>query len=59
MKIEKIKKFNFIKQLKEIIFFPFKLFFLTFILVFGVIMYFFKKSNRRNFIFSKNKKKTS
>lgn len=27
MKIEKIKKFNFIKQLKEIIFFPFKLFF--------------------------------
>lgn len=41
--IEEIKKFNFIKQLKEIIFFPFKLVFLPFILVFCVIMYFLKK----------------
>ena len=32
--IEEIKKFNFIKQLEENIFFPFKLVFLPFILVF-------------------------
>lgn len=34
---------KFIKQLKGIIFFPFKLVFLTFILVFCVVIYFLKK----------------
>ena len=41
--IEEIKKFNFRKQLKEIMFLPFRLLFLPFIIVFCVVIYFLKK----------------
>lgn len=40
--IEEIKKFNFRKQLKEIMFLPFRLLFLPFIIVFCVVIYFLK-----------------
>lgn len=55
--IEEIKKFNFIKQLKENIFFPFKLVFLPFILVFFVIMYFLKKVTEEILYFLRIKKR--
>lgn len=48
---------KFIKQLKEIIFFPFKLVFLPFILVFCVILYFLKKVTEEILYFLRIKKR--
>lgn len=56
--IEEIKKFNFRKQLKEIMFLPFRLLFFAFYNSFLCGNIFFKKSNTRNFIFFKNRRKT-
>lgn len=49
---------KFIKQLKGIIFFPFKLVFFALYISFLCGNIFFKKSNTRNFIFFKNRRKT-